>query len=71
MICSLRVAHHPPPKIRWELSFTGDLSEFRRIYLRIQVLVGKVMNRSETLSFFSVPERKDTAILKVSKKDFL
>uniref|UniRef100_UPI00055F9CAB hypothetical protein n=1 Tax=Leptospira weilii TaxID=28184 RepID=UPI00055F9CAB len=27
----------------WELSFTGDLSEFRRIYLRIQVLVGKVM----------------------------
>ncbi|EMM72630.1 hypothetical protein LEP1GSC038_1833 [Leptospira weilii str. 2006001855] len=32
-----------PVHTGWELSFTGDLSEFRRIYLRIQVLVGKVM----------------------------
>ncbi|EMY15327.1 hypothetical protein LEP1GSC043_1539 [Leptospira weilii str. Ecochallenge] len=30
----------------WDVSFTEDLSEFRQIYLRIQVLVGNVMKQS-------------------------
>ncbi|EMN91823.1 hypothetical protein LEP1GSC108_1699 [Leptospira weilii str. UI 13098] len=33
----------------WELSFTKDLSEFRQIYLRIQVFVGLVILESNTL----------------------
>ncbi len=64
-------SYHPATQNQGGVSFTEDLSEFRQIYLRIQILVSNVMNRSETLSFLSVPERKDTAILKVSKKDFL
>ncbi|EKR64841.1 hypothetical protein LEP1GSC036_0524 [Leptospira weilii str. 2006001853] len=28
----------------WELSFTEDLSKFRQIYLKIQALVGLVMD---------------------------
>ncbi|EMJ63165.1 hypothetical protein LEP1GSC051_1176 [Leptospira sp. P2653] len=30
----------------WDVSFTEDLSEFRQIYFRIQVLVGNVMKQS-------------------------
>ncbi len=54
MICSLRVAHHPPPKNQGGADrFTEDLSEFRQIYLRIQVFVGLVMLESNTLVSYS------------------
>ncbi len=43
----------PPPKNQGGVSFTEDLSEFRQIYLRIQVFVGLVMLENNTLVPYS------------------